>query len=41
MDEIIRNLAPPVAGLLLTLYIWLDVRRMHRQRHRPPPNPAE
>jgi hypothetical protein len=36
MDEIVRNLAPPVAGLLFTLYAWLEVRRMHRRLHRPP-----
>ena len=41
MDDIIRNLAPPVAGLLLLLYGWYDVRRMHRKRHRTPPDPAE
>jgi hypothetical protein len=41
MDEIIRNLAPPVTGLLLLLYAWHDVRRMHRERHRPPADPAE
>jgi len=36
MDDIIRNLAPPVAGLLLVLYAYYDVRRMHSRRHRPP-----
>jgi len=41
MDDIIRNLAPPVAGLLFTLYAWLEVRRMHRERHRRPADPAE
>jgi hypothetical protein len=41
MDDIIRNLAPPVAGLLFTLYGWLEVRRMYRKRDRTPPDPAE
>jgi hypothetical protein len=41
MDEAIRNLGPLVGVLLIGLYGWLDVRRMHRKRHRPPPNPAE
>jgi hypothetical protein len=41
MYEIIRNLAPPVGGLLLVLYAWFDVRRMHRKRDRPPHHPAE
>jgi hypothetical protein len=41
MDELIRNLGPPVGVLLVCLFGWLDLRRMHRKRHRPPPNPAE
>ena len=36
MDDIIRNLAPPVGALLIALYAWFEVRRMHGKRHRPP-----
>lgn len=41
MDEIIRNLAPPVAGLLLVFYVWYDVRRMRRERRGSRRDPAE
>jgi hypothetical protein len=36
-----QKLAPSVAGLLLAPYVWLDLRRMHRERHRPRRDPAE
>jgi flagellar biogenesis protein FliO len=32
MDELIRNLAPPVGVLLFLLFAWWNVRRIHRQR---------
>ncbi|MEA3031665.1 MAG: hypothetical protein QOG13_2990 [Sphingomonadales bacterium] len=32
MDELIRNLAPPVGVLLVTLFAWLNVRRIRRER---------
>lgn len=39
MDEVIRNLGPPVGVLLVCLFGWLDLRRMRRRR--PPPDAAE
>lgn len=41
MDDIIRNLAPPAAGLLLLLYVQYDVRRMRKERHGSRRDPAE
>ena len=40
MDEAIRNLGPLIGVLLIGLYAWLEVRRMHRRRP-PPQDPAE
>lgn len=33
MDEAIRNLGPLVGVLLIGLYAWLSVRRLHPARH--------
>ena len=38
MDELIRNLGPPVGVLLVCLFGWLELRRMYRRR--PPPQDA-
>jgi hypothetical protein len=35
MDELIRNLGPPVGVLLVCLFGWLDLRHMYRTRPRP------
>lgn len=39
MDELIRNLGPPVGVLLVTLFAWWNVRRIRRER--PSQDPAE
>ena len=31
MEELIRNLGPPVGVLLVCLFGWLDLRRMYRE----------
>lgn len=31
MVELIRNRGPPVGGLLICLFGWLDLRRMYRE----------
>lgn len=39
MDEVIRNLGPPVGVLLVTLFGWLYVRWLRREG--PSRDPAE
>ncbi len=36
MDEVIRNLGPPVGVLLVTLLGWLYVRWLRRERSSDP-----
>jgi hypothetical protein len=31
VDDLIRNLGPPVGVLLVCLFGWLDLRRMYRE----------